>query len=541
MPSRDVHVRHLFDGGWAPALGPFSGASLTTSYNLAATGAEQSVNFPFLVECEDCIYEMDGGPHAAPGTIKLNSSALESGAAIDGIFDYWNIGTAGTPAQHRIIHIGTKIKKDNANGTFTDLFTGMTAGGTPCYRVLEDLLVISSNSGDVPKSWDGTTAQSLAGTPPAFQFSEVHKQYLFAAGAPSAPSRLYYCVPLTPADWTSLGSGYFDIDPSDGDVITGLASHKDSLLIFKGPNKGSIHRLLGSSATSTSDPFSIQAFSRGLGAINHASIFRFGDDLGFISPEGLVRSVSATASYGDFISATLSHDIHSWVRDHVNMVQLKRAQAVNWPEYGIVLFSLPVDGSATNNHILMMDYRFKNGARWGSWPSFGSAGVSLGLVKDTANSRQLVMGGGDDGYVRKFGQPARSIDGATSLAPKITTPFMSYQSDLNMKTLVAVGVGIAPHNNADFTFGWTRDANAQQSTTMTQTGGDVLGPASANEFTLGTSVLAGTNYAPLFAQLEEGGEFRSIQYQIKQSANDADLEIHQISAQITLGGVSTEA
>ncbi len=167
MPSKSKFLKHLFAGGWATDYGPTA---------FAAISQGGFVSLPWLNEAENVIYELDGGPHKMPGCTKNFVAALESGARITGVYDAWFSGTAGTPAQHRILNVGTKIKKDNANNTFTDLFTSMTAGAVPCYTMLEDLLIISNDSGvDVPKSWDGTTAQNLAGSPPRFSFSVKHQ------------------------------------------------------------------------------------------------------------------------------------------------------------------------------------------------------------------------------------------------------------------------------------------------------------------------------------------------------------------------------
>jgi hypothetical protein len=42
-------------------------------------------------------------------------------------------------------------------------------------------------------------------------------------------------------------------------------------------------------------------------------------------------------------------------------------------------------------------------------------------------------------------------------------------------------------------------------------------------------------------ELEEGGEFRSISYEITNSTVDEDMEIHGFSASIKAGAISTEA
>lgn len=524
MTTKSIFVRHLFAGGWSTDFGP--------TIDIAPDAAG-FMRLPFLIDADNCIFELDGGPHKAPGTTRLNSSALESGAVVKGLFDFWIQGTGGSPAQHRIIHVGTTIKRDDADGTFTDLFTGLESGAVPSYCSFDDIVIMASDStSDVPRSWDGTTAQSLAGTPPNFSFCVKHKNRLFAAGDAANPSTLSFCVSVDPEDWIGSGSGTIQIDPQDGDQITGLASHKDELWIFKGPYKGSIHRLTGSAPTG-SDAFAVKPFIEGLGAVGHNTIFRFGDDLGFMWSDGTIHSLTATAAFGDFNEAALSRPIHNYFRDHFNHSRLKHAWAAEWSGFGFVLFTVPIDTSTNNNLVLMMDYRFLAAGepfpRWAPWPAFEVAALSQ-VIDSAASDIRLLMAGSNDGFVLKLGQRDRSINGSTAIEYKVTTPFMNYATPVVMKTLTGGSLGIQPKNNGNLTFGWQRDDNAQQTATVAQGGTDVLGTASANQFTLGTSTLGGANFVDRWFPREEGGEFRSIQFQVTNNVNSEDVELHSLSA-----------
>lgn len=538
MPAIKTHtIRHAFQGGWATDFGPT--VDLAPDYTGSVGGIAGRVVIPFLVDAENCLFELDGGPHKIGGTTKLNSSAVASGAAVMGIYDYWRQGTAGSPSRKRVLHAGTVCMNDNDDGTFVNLFTGLTSGAIPSYSTFDDLIIIANNSGvDVPKQWDQTTAQNLAGTPPTFAFSCMHKNRQWAAGVQSNPSRLYYSINADPTDWIGAGSGSIDIDISDGDMITGLASHMDSLWVFKGPNKGSIHRITGSSPTG-SDAFARTTFVRGLGACWHNAIFHFGDDLGFVSQYGSVHSLSATQAFGNFYESSLSRPINiGWIQQHLNYTRLKNIWAVTDPLREIVYFTASWDASSTNNTVICMDFRrAPNVIAWSKIPAYSAA--SLGLFVDSSGLRR-VLAGGNDGYVRKLNISDRSIDAATAISYKVTTPTLNYGQPILMKTIERASVGIAPKGNFTGTFGWTRDNNAQQTQTFTQGGGDVLGPASANQFTLGTSALAGAQFVDRYMELEGGGEFRGIQFQVMDTALNQDIEIHSISASITGGAESTE-
>lgn len=529
MANRQIFVRHLFGGGWATDFGP------ATDILPQGQGNARILQLPFLLEADNVVYELDGGPHKAPGTVKLNSGALESGADIKGIFDFWISGVTAAPTQKRIVHVGAKIKKDDADGSFSDIFTGLESGKVPSYTVLNDLLVMATDSTiDVPKSWDGTTAQNLAGSPPNFAFVVKHKGRLFASGDAANPSKVHYSTFLNPEDWIGLGSGEISVDPDDGDVITGLISHKDELWVFKGPHKGSIHRISGSAPTG-GDPFALKLFQEGVGAVGHNTIFRFRDDIGFMWSDGSINSLNATDAFGDFREASLSRPIQTYIRGHAVFDRLKHAYAMNDSDEGRVLFAIPIDTSQQPNIILSMDYRFEN-VRWSKWPSFGDTCVSLASVIDpTATDRRIVMGGGTDGFVRKYGQSTRSIDGTTAISFKVTAPHLTYGIPIQEKIISGGSIGFKPKNSGDVTFGWTRDNNAQQTQTVAQGGSAVLG-----SFTLDTDALGGSRFVDQFFELEEGDAFRSVSMEVTHNTNNEDVEIHSISSVLDIGSWSWE-
>lgn len=525
MLTKTQIIRHYFGGGWATDYGESVDA-----------GVDQSgkVVIPFLTDAQDCLFELDGGPHMIGGATKVNSSAVASGATVTGVFDYWRQGTAGTPSRRRILHAGTVCLADTDDGSYaTTLGSGLTSGAVPSYFTFDDLLIFSSDSTtDVPRSWDQTTAQNLAGTPPRFSFGCAHKNRAWAAGVYALPSRLYYSANTDPEDWTGVGSGGIDIDPNDGDIITGLVSHKNDLWVFKGPNRGSIHRITGSSPTG-SDGYSRIPFVVGLGACWHNAIFRFGDDIGFVSQYGSVHSLSATAAYGDFFEAALSRPINRWINDHLNRNRLRYISAATDPFNGFVLITMSIDANSTNNVCLAMDYRgAPNVIRWSRIPAYRMG--SLGSFVDTSGVRRI-LGGGNDGYVRRLNVADRSIDAATALSYKVTTPWMSYGNTFQMKTLTGASIGIVPKGAFNTTFGWARDDKAQQTYTVSQGGSVPL-----DTFVLDTDTLGGSRYVDRYMELAEGDEFRAVQFDVRQNAVNQDIELHSISAMITPQGISME-
>lgn len=521
--SKTLSIRMNFGGGWATDVGPAVDTGLDPNF---------AIQIPFLLDAKNVIYELDGGPRKKWGTTKLNSSALESGVAVRGLVDYWRMGTGGTPVQKRVIHVGTTIKADAANGTFANIQTGVSSTSVPNYCVFDDIVIISDDSGSAPLYYDQTTCAALGGTPPNFQFCVRHKNRAWASGNPAFPSRLYYSVADNSQDWVGSGSGTIDIDSDDGDGITGLASHKNSLFIFKGPNRGSIHRLTGSSPTGT-DAFARETFVEGIGAVWQNSIFPYADDLAFLTPDSSVHSLKVTQEFGDFRASALTAPINQYLASRTNREYLKKAWAVSDNVRGVALISIPFDAATTNSRTLMMDYRFTP-PRWAYWDDI--ANICLANVIDPDDSkRSKIMSGHSDGYVRKQFASVRSIDGDTAITYNVKTPFMNYATPYNMKVLNMLALGTVSHGGT-YTLSWIGNISGlEQSTQISNSSGTMLGV-----FLLGTSVLGNVQYTDTFTDTTTGGEFRHIQFQVTHADNNTDAELHSITAGVTVSAYSME-
>ena len=79
--------------------------------------------------------------------------------------------------------------------------------------------------------WDGAAETSLAGTP-QIGFGVIHKERMFGCTRTATnPSRVYYSDSGDMTTWG--GSSFFDVNPGDGQSVTGMASLGDRLIIFK--------------------------------------------------------------------------------------------------------------------------------------------------------------------------------------------------------------------------------------------------------------------------------------------------------------------
>jgi hypothetical protein len=458
VPSRLTHIEHVFDGGWAPDYGAMAVVSVEKDGRCL---------IPWLMDAENLEYEADGSPHKIGGVYRLFTVGLEGGSRIRGLYDFWRQGTSGSPLQNRVLHVGTKVKMDNADVDFSDIFTGLQNDSIPHYSTFEGYLIIAQTGMDMPMYTDGVAHTAFSSPTPNFSFSEPHKLRMWAAGVDAAPSSLFYSAQEDPTDWTGSGSGDLAISPGDGDRITAIASHRNELFVFKGPNKGSIHRISGSAPTGD-DAFARNDFIPfGLGAVGQRSIFRFGNDLGFIWSDGSVHSLNTTERYGDFLETALSRPLNSWLRAHVSSAYLEQASVVTCEPKGVVRIALPIDSSITNNAVLSMDFRF-DPPRWSYLPVLADYCECLAVVRDSTTRRvPLIMSGADDGLLRSLDYSTRYVDTVLSgYNFDIRTPFLSYLQSPRKSTIYFGGLRTTPKNADTCTFFWVRDGETAQSVSL---------------------------------------------------------------------------
>ncbi len=469
MPDRLQRVIITCGGGWAQDFGP------------VFTGAPQgnSLILPFLLRADNITYELDGAPHKVGGSSLYGPRLDESGAAVSvqGLYDFWLQGTAGAETQNYLTYAGTQLLRSTSlSGTWTAIKTGLETDKEPCFETFTARAIWASTSNtDVPQRWDGSagTTSDLGASAPNFAFHVKHKNLLFAAGVATNPSRLYFSDTLDPTTWTGGASGSIDIDPDDGDRIVALRSHKNELLVFKGPNRLSIHRITGSSPTGT-DAFARVPFITGVGGINHNGLFAINDDLVFPSPRG-IHSLAATAAFGDYVEAFLARPILSYYQDSLNHSVLNLNWGVNFQSKGLALWSFAPSGSTTKSIYLVYDYRFQPG-RWASWGQFTPyVAANCLAIMQTTGRKHTLFAGTTGGYVHQLTVSDRSVASGTAYTGDVQTPFLNFGTSAIKKNAHAGFWSLNPKGGYNFTCEYTRDSEAAQAVTIAQGGGDTLG------------------------------------------------------------------
>ena len=147
----------------------------------------------------------------------------------------------------------------------------------------------------------------IGGTYPA-----VHYSYYFLAYSPEYPSRVWWSASEDPTTWSTEqqdGTQYFDVNPDDGDQITGIVSYAGVLYIFKHKHAYIVNgNEFGPDEASQN--YSIQSAQQLPGCESYQSIKICGDgNLYWYSQSGMVQfNGSYTPNYigVGFIDTTVS-------------------------------------------------------------------------------------------------------------------------------------------------------------------------------------------------------------------------------------------
>jgi hypothetical protein len=530
---------------------------IPSTYVLGSVGfqtdmSSQARGLTHYERLENVVFEVSGAFRKVGGNTRINATAIASAPSITGMYDYWRAGTSGTFAQkHVVMTSNQKIYKDDMDGTYDDI-TGaasITASAIPIFSQARDTLLILDDKNDTPLKWTQTgDVATLGGSPPAGRGSIFHANRPWIWGANANPSRLYYGSSTDIEDWSGGDTGSIDLDPDDGDRIIGVCVYKSRLIIFKGPNKGSIHVIAGTAPTGT-DAFARTRMVNGIALQTHNSIIPVMDDIWFMSQYG-VHSLAATEAYGDFQGAYLTRFLRSYFRSAINRAGLARVWGINYDEKGCGLWVIAGAGSATNNRTFGLSYARiqEEGLKPFEWTRGGaSAGIR---INPTSALREVVFGGTATGFVTLEDQPSRSLASGAAYSLRATTPKMFFAEQDENGTARPYGVGTPSRlalrsvstGDWDVTISVQRDTigstlhRFNQGADLTTIAGFILGTSALGD-TLGGGATTGGPQISFNTEL--GGTCRTVQFDITQGGLDQDAHLNELVLDWTPEAFST--
>jgi hypothetical protein len=247
----------------------------------------------------------------------------------------------------------TKLEYNNS-GTWTEIGSDEFTTGLDAFFTQAGNKIYISNGTDNNMSYDGTTLTDLGNTTyPKGKYSDFWKNYLFVCGdgvlnGTTYKNRVWFSD-LGDPDTFTTGTNYFDVGKSDGQAITGIASLGEFLVIFK---RKSIYILSGSSpdAWILSDGVNnISQIANGIGCVSAKSIVRVGNDLWFMSDDG-IRSVRRNEQGSIPLMGLVSGNMNGTISE-INWSYAHRIAGTYFDNK--VYMAIPTGTSTTNDTVMV--------------------------------------------------------------------------------------------------------------------------------------------------------------------------------------------
>lgn len=314
---------------------------------MASNKSKISVNLNEAIELDNVIPLPDGGFTNCRGNTEFNSSAMNSGANVQGLGyfrqmdqDEWIVAVCGDKI----------FKSDDLDGTMDDI-TGavtITGGANNIWDLLvfDDELIGFGGAPDAPWKWTGAgNASALGGSPPSADFAFTMNNRIFAGI--SATSTIYWPIVGDAEDWTGDGSGSATVGNLDDNqlLIGGIPLTTDIALIFK---ENSIYHMATRNLVSSAFP--IFLLHNEVGAAGKHAMVNVDGEVYFITPDATMMSTNGSRLKSYPISID---DI--W--DDVNFDRLKYVQGVHYKgrDHEWIIWIVSTDGQSTNNLAIIWD------------------------------------------------------------------------------------------------------------------------------------------------------------------------------------------
>lgn len=498
----------------------------------------------FLSAAENINYEAANSIRKFGGTARINSTVITGTPSIIGMYDFWVAGTAGTFTR-RFVSATSDSKiyadiTDGQTGVMTDI-TGsavITVNAMPVFAQARDNLLLFTDKNDTPLTYTGTgNVSSLGGTPPVGRGATLHVNRPWVWGANANPSRITYGSSTSISDYTGADTGTIDIDPEDGDRIVGAVPYKNNLIVFKGPNKGSIHIINGR----TPSTFVRDVLVRGIALQTHNSIVPVFDDIWFMSNRG-IHSLAATEKFGDYAGIDLTRFLKEYFRVGINRNRLDRVWGVHYQHKAAVIWGLTPSGAASNTQAFGIS--LVNQETEGLRPFvINRPCQSIAIrVNPTTGINELVFGS-NDGFLLRQDLQDRSLAGGAGFSFRVLTPSIilgEVDSQGKPKAdqpvqLHRIWLRSRPTGEYNITVNVYRDGYAPEAYTFGQgTQGFILGTS-----LLGTGRLGGGTLQTVVRRAT--GRARSVRLEVTTTANSFDAELYEIGIDWTATAPSMAA
>lgn len=308
----------------------------------------------------------------------------------------------GTTGVNNITHwvSGTTNIAIKAIGKTLKSLSGATwanHGAAPTFTTAGDInfcfaagYLYAFNGNDSPKKVGQTTSADVA-TIPAGAWAVWFRNYMFVGGVASYPNRIYFSNLGDPETYTA--ADYIDIEPGDGDALTGgIVSGPDKIFFTK---RHSVHYLTGA-GTNT---FSVYPLVKDFGIASFRSLVNVGGDVWGVTPGGEIMSLLKN-QYGLYSGQDMASGYLNNTLSTLNQQVLNKSCAsfIN----GYVFIAVATGASTSNNLVLVYDTEAPITSKYSKWVKFTGWDITCFDKNNYATEEELFMGNADNDKVLKW-------------------------------------------------------------------------------------------------------------------------------------------
>ena len=246
------------------------------------------------------------------------------------------------------------------------------------------------NGTDNPKKIGQTTSVDVA-TIPAGQWGVWYRNYLIVGGVAAYKNRIYISNLNDPETFSV--DDWIDIEPGDGDVLTGaIVAGPDKVFFAK---NYSVHYMTGAGT----ETFTIFPLVKDFGIVSHRSLVNVGADVWGMTPDGRIMSLLKN-QYGLYSGQDMASDYLEATLSTVNQQATDRVCAISVDGY--VLFAVPTGSSTTNNLVLVYDTIAPISSRYSKWVKITGWNITCFDKSAESGDEVLYMGDADTDQVFKW-------------------------------------------------------------------------------------------------------------------------------------------
>lgn len=251
-------------------------------------------------------------------------------------------------------------------------------------------------------------------TGPIFKYEITNKDKLVGGNVNNAPSRVVWtgggANNIERFHW-SVGGGYVDISPNDGDEVTGLIDAFDAIIIFK---RRSVWKLTFSVSSQGVVIPNIFLLSRNVGCVAPKTVKQVENDIFFLTDKG----VYALGQQAQYTSDLRTNEVSAKVRpnlQNMNREQITGCAAIYFDnKYRL---SYPPGGSIINDRELWFD---RERGAWIGPMNYPASPQIYEVFIDGANAQRLLWGDSKDNFVTEYSTGNSSDKGVTISSALLT-------------------------------------------------------------------------------------------------------------------------